>query len=346
MKVLFTGLGSIGQRHLRNLRKLLGDSVEIFAYRVKREVPMLNDQLKVVEGRFVKDEYGVIEFDDLDEALAQKPVIVFVTNPTSLHIEVARKAAEAGSHLFIEKPLGASDAGVDELIKLVERKRLVALVAYQLRFHPGLIQVSSWLREKRIGQLIFANLLLGEYLPSFHPYEDYRKTYPALKSLGGGVVLSQIHEFDYALWLFGKPKRIFALGGQLSNLEINAEDTASVLMECQCNGKVLPVSMTLDFLQSPPRRTCTIVGDQGSITWDYHGKSAILQSRITGKTETLDFSSLERNQLFVDELKHFLSAVKGEIAPVVDIRLGYESLQMALAALTSIDTGEVQVLKQ
>ena len=345
MKVLFTGLGSIGQRHLRNLRELLGGSVEVLAYRVRREVPMLNDQLQVVEEGSLKDKYGVVEFDDLDKALAEKPDIVFVTNPTSMHMEVARKSAEAGCNLFIEKPLGASSEGVDALIELVERKRLVVFVAYQLRFHPGLMQVSAWLKEERIGQLISANLLLGEYLPGFHPYEDYRKTYPALKSMGGGVLLSQIHELDYALWLFGKPLRIFALGGQLSNLEMDAEDTASVLMECQCNGKVLPISLTLDFLLSPPRRTCVIVGDQGSIVWDYHGKSAVLQSRVTGETEIMDFSDLERNQIFMDELKHFLSAVKGEVEPVVDIRLGYESLKMALAALASIETGEVQILK-
>ena len=257
MKVLFTGLGSIGQRHLRNLRKLIGNSVEVLAYRVLREVPMLNDQLQVVDGGSIKDEYDVVEFDDLDKALAQKPDIVFITNPGNLHIEVARKAAEAGCHLFIEKPLGIGEEGVDELIELVERKRLVALVAYQLRFHPGLQQVDTWLKEERIGQLIFANLMLGEYLPGFHPYEDYRLGCSAVKEQGGGVILSQIHEFDYALWLFGKPRRIFTVGGKLSNLEIETEDTASMLMECQCNGQALPVSLTLDYLIPNPQKIST-----------------------------------------------------------------------------------------
>ncbi len=345
MRVLFVGLGSIGQRHLRNLKKILGDSVEILAYRVRRSVPMLNDQLQVVEGGSIKDQYDILEFDDLDKALTEKPEIVFVTNPCSLHIEVARKAVEAGCHLFIEKPLAAGEEGVEELIELVEQKRLVAFVAYQLRFHPGLQQVSAWLEEGRIGQPIFANLILGEYLPGFHPYEDYRLGCSAAKDLGGGVILSQIHELDYALWFFGKPSRIFAMGGKLSDLEIETEDTALMLMECRCNGKTLPVSLTLDFLRSPPHRTCTIVGDQGKIFWDYHGKSTALHNRITGKTETMDFSDLERNQLFLDEMEHFLSAVKGEVPPVVNLRHGYESLQMALAALTSIETGEVQILK-
>jgi len=87
------------------------------------------------------------------------------------------------------------------------------------------------------------------------------------------------------------------------------------------------------------------VGDQGNIVWDYHKKTAVLHNRVTAKTETMDFSDLERNQLFLDEMKHFLSAVKGEIPPIVDLKLGFDSLQMALAARTSVETGEVQILK-
>ena len=345
MKVLFVGLGSIGQRHLRNLKTLLGDSVEIHAYRVRRHVPFLNEQLQVVEGRSIKEQYDIFEFDDLDEALSKRPDMVFVTNPGSLHIETAIKAAEAGCHLFIEKPLSISEEGIDKLLEVVERKGLVAFVAYQLRFHPGLRQVSAWLKEERIGQLIYANLILGEYLPGFHPYEDYRLGCSAVKDLGGGVILSQIHELDYALWLFGKPRRIFALGGKLSSLEIDSEDTASMLMECQCNGKVLPVSMTLDFLRSPPSRTCSIVGDEGNIVWDYYRKTTVLHNRISGETETQSFENLERNQLFLDELEHFLAAIRGEVQPVVSLRNGYESLKIALAARASIETGEIQILK-
>ncbi len=230
-------------------------------------------------------------------------------------------------------------------VDLVERKRLVALVAYQLRFHPGLQQVATWLKEKRIGQLISAHLVHGDYLLNFHPYEEYRISYASRKDLGGGVVVTQIHEFDYALWLFGKPRRVFAVGGKVSGLEIDVEDTASVLMECQYEGKVLPVSLCLDYMQSPPHRACTIVGEDGRIVWDFHdAKTAVLENRSTGKTETCEFGELEISQLFVDELQHFLDAVAGKVPPVVDLRSGYESLQMALAARTSIETGEVQSL--
>jgi predicted dehydrogenase len=346
MKALFVGLGSIGQRHLRNLRKLLGDSVDIIAYRAIRGVPMLDEKRNVVEGGSLKDHYQIREFDDLDNALAEKPDLVFITNPSSMHVEVAKKAAEAGCHLFIEKPLDSSLEGVEDLIALVEKKQLVALVAYQLRFHPGLRQVSSWLKEKRIGQLVSANLVHGEYLLNFHPYEDYKISYAARKELGGGVTLTQIHEFDYALWLFGKPRRVFAVGGKVSGLEIDVEDTASVLMECLDEGKVLPVSLCLDYMQSPPHRSCTIVGEEGRIVLDFYDtKSVSLENKSTGKTETHSFGDLELNQMFLDELSHFLAAVKGEGSPLVDLRSGYDSLQMAFAARTSLETGEVQTLK-
>ena len=179
MKVLFVGLGSIGQRHLRNLRRLKGDSVEIIAYRVQRKVPVLNDSLQVEKGTDLAKKYGILEFDDLNEALNEKPDIAFITNPTSQHVETAFKAAQAGCHLFIEKPLGSSMEGVEELVKLVKSKKLVVTVAYQLRFHPGLKQVHRWLQEKRIGKLISASLRQGEYLPNSHPYEDYRVGYAA-----------------------------------------------------------------------------------------------------------------------------------------------------------------------
>ena len=316
---------------MRNLRRLEGNSIEVIAYRTQRTVPVLNDQLLVEEGADVAKKYGVREFDDLDAALGEKPDIAFITNPTSLHVSVALKAASAGCHLFIEKPLGSSMEGVEELVELVNSKGLVATVAYQLRFHPGLKQVHHWLQEKRVGHLLSASLRQGEYLPDFHPYEDYRISYAARKELGGGVILTQIHEFDYALWLFGPPSRVMAVGGKYSDLEIDVEDTATILMDCECEGRSLPVTLTLDYLQSPPDRHCVIVGDQGSIEWDFHADHTTRTPR-DGEPEVMNFSGFDRKSMFEDELKQFLSAVSGQGKPAVDLRSGITSLQMALSA--------------
>ena len=340
MKVLFIGLGSIGQRHLRNLRCIAGDPIDVIAFRSKNRSPVLDEQQQVVKGTDLGQYYKIREFDDLDQALADKPDIAFITNPSCHHISFALKAARAGCHLFIEKPLSTDTDRIGELIDLVHHKKLTAMVAYQYRFHPGLTQAALWLKNKKIGRLISATLVQGDYLPKWHPYEDYRNSYASRKELGGGVLLTQIHEFDNALHLFGIPRRIFALGGKLSQLDINVEDTASVLMECAHEGKVLPVTILTDFLQYPPVRNCTIVGENGRIFLDLIDNNASLTNRETGKTESHDYKGFKRNQLFINELKQFLESVSGKAVPTVNIKAGLASLRMALAARKSMETGE------
>jgi len=203
MNVLVAGLGGIGQRHVRNLRHLFGAEVEIDAYRVRRQTPVLTSRFEVVADAQLDAHYGVRSFDDLDEALARRPTAVFVCNPSSLHVPVALAAAGAGCHLFIEKPLAASWEGVDALAELVDARGLVTLVGFQMRFHPCLRQLRDLLGQSRIGSVVSVQAEIGEYLPGWHPYEDHRQMYAARRDLGGGVVLAQIHELDYIYWLFG-----------------------------------------------------------------------------------------------------------------------------------------------
>lgn len=191
MKVLFAGLGSIGQRHVRNLRTLMGEDVEILAYRANGDSPVLNADMTVKPGAVLESTYHIRSFANLDDALEQKPDAMFVTNPNSLHLPVALAAAKVGCHLFIEKPLADSLEGVEELIDVVERNKRVAFVAYQYRFHPGLRWIKSLLEERRIGRLVAAHIVNGEYLPDWHPYEDYRQSHAARRALGGGASTSR-----------------------------------------------------------------------------------------------------------------------------------------------------------
>ena len=189
MKILITGLGSIGQRHARNLRTILGDRAELIAWRTRNlELP------PELSG-------AVRQVPDLAAALSEQPDAVFITNPSSMHLPVAQAAADAGCALFIEKPLAHTWEGVERLIQTVERRGSVAMLGYQMRFHPGLRRLKTLLHAGAIGRTVSARLDFGEYLPDWHPYEDYRESYAARRSLGGGVLLSQIHEFDYLCWL-------------------------------------------------------------------------------------------------------------------------------------------------
>jgi len=338
MKALFCGLGSIGQRHLRNLLTLEGSRAEVLAYRARGGGPVLNPDMSVRPGVTLEEAYRLRSFKSLDEALAAGPAAVFITNPNTLHLPVALRAAHAGCHLFIEKPLSHSPEGVRELMELVERKKLTLFVAYQFRFHPGLRRVKALIDEGRLGQLASAHIVNGEYLPDWHPYEDYRETHPARRELGGGCLRIQTHELDMLLWLFGMPRRLFASGGQLSRLEVDVEDSVSMLAECVHQGRPVAVHVHLDYLQRPPQRVCEVVGDAGRLRYDYYGNQVEFHDLKTRVVERFCFDRFERNQMFLDEMAHFLACVRGGDRPIVDGAEALRSMRIAEAAEKSMTT--------
>ena len=134
-----------------------------------------------------------------------------------------------GSDLFIEKPLSHNFDGIDELSDVVERHNSIVGLGYQYRFHPGIVRAKCWLEDGRIGNPVSADFVNGEYMPSWHPWEDYRLSYGARADLGGGAIVSQIHEFDLLYWMFGLPESVFAVGGHLSSLEIDVELGLSII---------------------------------------------------------------------------------------------------------------------
>lgn len=334
------GLGGIGQRHTRNLRAILGDRAEFLAYRVRRQMHVVTPSMGADADRNVEEEYSIRTFLSLGAALAEKPDIAFICNPSNLHIPVALECIRAGCDIFVEKPLTDSLEGTQQLIRAAAERKCVAMVGYQLRFHPCLRKLTEIVKSGILGNLLAVRATIGEYLPNWHPYEDYRRMYAARADLGGGVVLSQIHEFDYLYSLFGLPRRVYAIGGHWSDLEIDVEDTASILMECTIDGRPLPVQLHQDYLQSPPTRQCEVIGDRGRVVMDLHALTVTAFTRGSAAPDVHSFVGFERNQLFVDQLIHFLDCVRTRRPPIVDLNGGLQSLRMALAAKESMATYE------
>jgi predicted dehydrogenase len=341
MRVLIVGLGAIGQRHARNLRALLGNRVELLAVRSRGLNHILDDTLKVESPDGLCDKYGIRTFGNLEQALAHNPGAAFVCNPTSLHITTALDIARAGCHVFIEKPLAHEYAGVEELSAIVERERLVATVGYQLRFHPCLTTTHRLLESEEIGRVLAVRAEVGEYLPDWHTYEDYRGTYAARRDLGGGTLLSQIHEMDYLYWLFGLPERVFALGGHLSSLDIDVEDVTSTLMQFEKDGFRFPVHLHQDYVQRPARRTCHIIGDRGRIEVDVLGLTVKVYEGSGQLAQCHEFRGFQRNQLFLEQTRRFLACIETGEQAVITIHDGAQSLRMALAAKESLEKGIV-----
>lgn len=335
MRFLLIGLGGIGQRHTRNLRALFGPDCELLAYRVRRASPVLTDALQVdADGRGLEERYGIRAFDTLEAALEARPDAALICNPTSLHMQAALAAARAGCHLLLEKPLSNSLDHSDELAAIVAKNGLVTMVAYQLRFHPCLKLAHRLLREGAIGRPLACRAVIGEYLPGWHPYEDYRAMYASQSALGGGVVLSQIHEIDLLYWFFGRPRRVVAMGGHWSDLEIDVEDVASTLFEYDR----MVAHLHQDYVQQPPMRQFEIIASAGKILVDLRNASIAAFGKEGRPILTESFAPLERNSLFLDELKCFVNAVQTGTSVPANLHDGLQSLEMALAVRQSLES--------
>ena len=341
MKALFVGLGAIGQRHLRNVRRLRGDAIDIMAWRARGLLNVVTDDLVIEPNVDIVAHYGIRLVPTLKAALAERPTVTFVCNPSSLHVPVALAALRAGSHVFVEKPLSNNMVGVKALVAEACRSGQVCYVGYQLRFHPAICRLFDALQNSAIGRILAVRAVIGEYLPNFHRYEDYRSTYAARRDLGGGVVLSQIYELDYLSLLFGTPRRVFAMGGQLSDLEIDVEDTATILLDCGEIERPLPISLQMDYLQRPSARGCEVIGSKGKIIIDLLAPSFVQFGQDGAELCREAWPSFERNTLFLNQLRHFFAACEGKESPRCTLSDGVRSLTIALAVLRSLKSGTV-----
>jgi predicted dehydrogenase len=322
MRFLIAGLGSIGRRHLRNLRAL-GEQ-DIILYRTHRAT--LPD----------KELAGLPVEADLQAALAHKPQAVIISNPTALHLQVAIPAAEAGCHILLEKPISHSLEGVAALEATAQRSGSRILVGFQFRFHPTLRKADEILRAGTIGKVLSARAHWGEYLPGWHPWEDYRQSYAARPDLGGGVVLTLCHPLDYLHWLLGEVEAVRAFTSA-SNLGLPVEDNAEISLRFASGALG---SVHLDYNQRPGRHDLEIIGSQGNLRWDNaNGILKIYRLATEAWDEFLPPAGFERNVMFVDEMKHFIKVVNGS-QPCCTLQDGKAALQMALSAYASAQERE------
>jgi len=294
--IIIIGFGSIGRRHARNLR-LLG---------------FLNLSVHDPNPEAVKNFQGEIVLS-LDEKSLSRFKIAFITNPTHLHASTATLAAKAGCHLFIEKPVSHTRAGIGELRQVCAERNLVNMVACNMRFFPAYEFINSFLEKGALGKVYRIHLAFDYYLPFWREGTDYTKSYSAKKEWGGGIVLDDIHEFDLLLWLM-KGNEVSShtiLRNQSGALAIETEDQAVGIFEFR-NGTVGVVSC--GYLSKRYHREARIVGEKGTLFWNFEENKVYLETKE--KREVL-FAGAQSDidDMYKKELAYFLERVeKGERA--------------------------------
>lgn len=318
MKFLIIGGGSIGKRHLNNLLSL-SQKVAV----VEPIKPRADE---------IEKKYKVKVYLKLNEALTEEYNAAIICNPNIYHIPTAIRVVQKGIHLFIEKPLSHNLDGVSNLLRLVKKNRLYVFMGSNFKFHPSFILMKKLLDDKAIGKILSFTIIAGQYLPDWHPWEDYRKGYSANRSLGGGVLLDS-HEFDYIQWFLGPIKRIACFTGKYSELKVDTEDIAEAIVEVK--DKVVG-NIHVDYIQQPYRRIYYFYGDEGAMEWSQRERKVLLYKAKDKRWQYFEEEkNYDSNQMYLEEMKHFLRVLNGKESSITDMNTALQVLKVIQAAKES-----------
>jgi len=300
VKLLIVGLGSMGKRRIRNLQHLKAG--EIFGFDPRA------DRREESAAR-----YGVKTCESFDEGMAWRPDAVIISTPPDQHLPYALSVARAGVHFFTE--LNVVDDGLDALIALTEGSPLVAAPSCTFRFHPSVKRLERLVAERTVGPILYFSYHSGQYLPDWHPYEDYRSYYVAQRHMGAGREMVPF-ELNWLTWVFGRVTAVSCLKGKVSGLDVDIDDLYQCLLtfDSGVNGMLL-----VDVVARVATRLMRCYGEDGVIIWDHDIRSVrAWSSPERAWTEYPEPDPINEpgylvaEDAYIDEMRHFIRAIHGE----------------------------------
>ena len=310
--VLVVGLGSIGRRHIGIISNIF-PKINIIALRHKQ-----------CEKEDIKS-LGLYKcVTSIDEAIATKPQIAIIANPATKHIETAKALALHGVNIMVEKPISTNSKDAQELVDICNNNNINLAVAYNLRFLPSLICFKQYIQLDLIGKIYSIRSEIGQYLPDWRPESDYRCGVSAKKSSGGGVLLELSHEIDYLGWIFGPISWVKSHTSKQTDLEIDVDDNASIILGFKGNEAI--ASLNMDFIRHDATRQCYAIGEKGTLFWNgITGKVSFFSKKNKLWVELFN-SSPTRDYTYSEEIKSFVKSVEYGLNPFVTGEDGLETV--------------------
>ena len=285
------GAGSIGERHIQILQELGYKNIHVYR---QRNLPLRQIDAITIE-----------VFTDISKLDEIKPAAAFITSPTSFHIQQGLLCASKGIHTLIEKPLANDDAELDKLQTVATENNTLVQVAYMLRYHPAFKKLKKIFEGNEYGKLLSFHTHWGEYLPDWHPWEDYRQSYAALKSLGGGAALTLSHDLDIINWLIDEPVlKHHSVAHHTSTLEVDVESAVDFIFSYKSG---TTGHIHLNFFQKIPHRLYQFVFENAFVQYNYFKN--ILEIETTKEKTVVDFKAFERNEMFREQTKNFIETI-------------------------------------
>jgi len=294
-RILIVGLGSAGSRQLR-LAKINFPDCEIKVLRSST-----SDIPKGEQNEFIRS---------LEEVAVFKPSLAIICSPSPFHVEIAQFLAEIGAHILIEKPISNSTEGIKELIVSCKDNSLALMTGYNLRFLESLNYFRNCIIKGEIGRIQSIRCEVGQYLPDWRPGKDYRTTVTARRNLGGGALLELSHELDYLQWIFGSAEWVSAVIGKQSNLDIDTEDSAHLVIgfSDELLGYSTIGNLNLDLYRHDKTRNCLVIGDSGSVKWDAVLDRVSVYSSTNPEWKTVFQGKSNLEESYLHQLDDFVRA--------------------------------------
>ena len=313
--ILVIGAGSIGERHICCFLK---------TGRARVSVCEID---RALLGRIANDYDLSQACEDFGDALSSKPRAVVIATPAHLHVPMAIRAAEAGCHLLIEKPLSTDISGVEDLKRRVLEQRLVAEVGYTFRHHPLVAKVKDQIDQGCWGLPLQLTIVSGQHFPTYRPV--YRDIYYARHETGGGAIQDALtHFLDTAQWWLGSIDRLTGDMEHLSLKGVEVEDTVNVLAR---HGNIM-ASYNFNQHQYPNESIFTLVCEKGTLRLELCSNRLRIMDRPDGEWEDEISNAFQRDNIFVSQANSFLDAIEGQpsISCTIDEAKHTIGCQMAL----------------
>lgn len=325
-RVLVIGLGSMGKRRIRNLKRLGLSSLIGFDPRADRREEVVR-------------EYAIETTEDIESAYATRPDAVVISTPPDLHVRYARDAVRRGLPFFMEASVVDDDMAT--LADEVEQARVVGAPSCTMRFNPSVKTLKRLVDEGRIGRVLAYTHHSGQYLPDWHPWEDYRRFYAGQRRTGACREIVPF-ELVWLTWLIGPVTRVGALRAKTSDLDVDIDDVYQLIL---AHGERLLGHLLVDVVARDPVRRCTVLGTEGNLVWDWSQKRVLLYEASTRQWTTfaeeqgtIQPGYVHAEEPYVDEMRAYLAALRSEAAWPYPLREDIAVLRLLADAERSSDT--------
>jgi predicted dehydrogenase len=311
VSVAVLGTGSIGTQHLAVLRTIEG--VQPLA------IPRRTERIAALAAA------GYRTAPDLPEAVGMGATLAVIATDSGRHRDDGLAALETGLDILVEKPLATNAPDAAQLARSADKAGRRLFVGCVLRCSESLGVFRKQLHH--IGRVHTVRIDCHSYLPAWRRERPYRESYSA-RAHEGGVLRDLVHEIDYAGWIFGWPTAVQARLRNLGRLGIEAEEAAD-LAWITADGCV--VSVSLDYLTRPPRRSMRAAGELGTVEWN--GLTGTVTLALADEPETVFRSTQTRNAMLLEQDLAFIAACRdGEISDVASGMDGVRALAVCDAA--------------